>query len=337
MRLHIPGGRVDVAVLNELMAIAGEYGAPVLQLTSRANLQLRALPDPLPEALIERIEATGLLPSATHERVRNIIAAPLASSLRPLVEALDAAIMADPDLAGLPGRFLFAVSDAGGSVLTEGWDLAYQASGDDHGLLLAGGRAVEVARVDAVRELIARAHLFLNHRSGTDVWNVRDMPAHSAIFHGMHEHTTRTTAPLEPGPTGSDLVAGVPLGMLGPAHLDAIAAVAVAVVLTPWRSFVIPGGAQHARPLRAAGLATTRESPWSRLTACVGAPSCARTRTRTLDLTAAATQRMSADGPRVHVVGCERRCGEPRADHVTLISPADVDQIVDAATGAAHV
>lgn len=336
VRLRVPGGRIGADVLTELMALAGEYGAPALQLTSRANLQLRALPDPLPQGLIERIEATGLLPSASHERVRNILAAPLNPSLRPLVDALDAAITADPALTALPGRFLFALSDETGSVLSQGWDLAYQQLGADRGLVLAGDRALEVSHKAAVSALIYRARLFLQHRSGEDVWNVRDLPTGSPVLVGMQQHEPAASAPLKPGPIGSDLVVGVPLGMLRPEQLRAITAVTDELVLTPWRSFVLPGGARHGARLASAGLATTCESPWARLTACVGAPSCARTQTRTLDLASDATGRMSADGTRVHVVGCERRCGAPSTDHLTLISPVDVDEIVGAATGAAN-
>ena len=330
VRLRVPGGRIDVSVLAEVIAIAVEYGAPVLQLTSRGNLQLRALPGPLPEVLIERIEATGLLPSASHERVRNILAAPLAAALRPMVEALDAALMADPALAALPGRFLFALSDRSGSVLSEGWDLAYQALDAGGGLVLAGGLAIEVRSDDAVAELIRRARLFLDHRSGDDVWNVRDLPADSPVFAGMHPYDAQVPAPLAAGPVGDDLVVGVPLGMLRPGHLDALGGIADEVVLTPWKSFVVPGAAADPTPLRNAGLVTTAESPWSRITACVGAPYCARTRTHTLELATAATTRLPGSGPRIHLVGCERRCGQPSSEHLTLVAPTDVDQVVAA-------
>lgn len=330
VRLRVPGGRIGVHVLADVMEIATEYGAPVLQLTSRGNLQLRALPDPLPEAMIERIEATGLLPSASHERVRNILAAPLAVSLRPLVEALDAAITSDPALAGLPGRFLFALSDRSGSVLTEGWDLAYQALDADGGLVLAGGYATHVRAADAVDELVRRAHLFLDHRSGDEVWNVRDLPADSPVFEGMHPYDVHPATPFVPGPAGDDLVVGVPLGMLRPAHVDALGELTDELVLTPWKSFVVPGAAADPSRLRDAGLVVTTASPWSRITACVGAPYCARTQTRTLDIATAATSRMTGSGPHLHVVGCERRCGEPSSDHLTLVAPTDVDHVVAA-------
>jgi precorrin-3B synthase len=96
--------------LAELGAIAAEWGDGGLELTSRANVQLRALTRANPASLAARLHAAGLLPSETHETVRNIAAPPLASAeLRALVTALDAALCADPALANLPGRFLFAL------------------------------------------------------------------------------------------------------------------------------------------------------------------------------------------------------------------------------------
>src|SRR3954453_1828985 len=81
-----------------------------MELTARGNIQLRAITDTA--AVAEIIAAAGLLPSQTHERVRNIVASPLsgrvggATDIRGLVTELDEAIQAKPELAELPGRFM---------------------------------------------------------------------------------------------------------------------------------------------------------------------------------------------------------------------------------------
>lgn len=331
VRLRVPGGRVRVEVLADLVASGESFGAPVLQLTSRGNVQLRALPSPLPSTLVDRLKATGLLPSTSHELVRNVLAAPLCPDLRPVVAELDAAITGDPTLAGLPGRFLWAVSDPSGSVLGEPWDVAYQVLDDERGLVLVGDYALEVARRDAVAVLVERAHLFLDHRSDEGVWNVRDLPAGSGVFAGMRAHAVTAAPPLLPGPVGADLVAGVPLGMMRAPHVAALAGVGDEVTITPWRSVVVAGGARHAGMLADAGLVTTASSPWSRLSACVGAPSCRRTTIPTLDLATSAARSMGSSGPRIHVVGCERRCGQPAGAHVTVVAPTGVHELLAAA------
>lgn len=350
VRLRMPGGRVATSVLSDVVEIAGTYGAPVVQLTSRGNLQLRALSDPLPLALIEAVEATGLLPSASHERVRNILAAPLARDLDSLVEAFDAALVAEPRLAELPGRFLFAFSDASGSVLSERWDVAYQRNSPTSGTLLVGDRGVDVHPDDAVAAMIDVAVRFLE-TAPEGAWNVRDLPTPSDLLRNPSKRAQRVTTdcatsrtevapPLMPGVVGGNVVAGVPLGMLTSAHVDALAAIAQTVVVTPWRSIVVRGGAAEVDVLQNAGLVMEPEGPWARLSACVGAPSCRRTTVPTLELArsaaeSVATRRLTVTQD-VHVVGCERRCGTGVSDRV-LVAPPTVDDVVSALTTTAGI
>ncbi len=330
IRLRVPGGHVAVSLLAEIVAIAGDFGAPMVQLTNRGNLQLRALPDPLPVDLVDRLMATGLLPSPDHERVRNIIAAPLNQRLRSTVRELDAAICADPALSALPGRFLWAVSDASGSVLSEPWDLALQLLDADRALVLAGDHAIEVTQANAVQAIVARAVAFLADRDAATIWNVRDLPSSASVFAGMHPHLASTTPALEPGPIGGHLVAGVPLGFLQDTHVQALTVVASHVTITPWRSIVVEDGNGATAGLRAGGFAVTSQSPWARLSACVGAPSCRRTSSPTIELAQSAAMLMPAAGPRVHVVGCERSCGQPASPHVSIVAPTTVQHLLEA-------
>ncbi|KGN31935.1 precorrin-3B synthase [Knoellia sinensis KCTC 19936] len=338
VRLRMPGGRVATSVLADVASLAGRFGAPVVQLTSRGNLQLRALPSPLPPAFVEAIEATGLLPSATHERVRNIVAAPLARELDPVVEAFDLALRANPRLAALPGRFLFAFSDASGSVLSERWDVAYQQLTSSTGVLYAGQLGREVRPADAVGAMIGVARRFVES-APEGAWNVRDLPDDSPVFDGLDPRAVSAAAPLRPGVAGSDVVCRVPLGMLTAEQVDVLADVADTVVVTPWRSIVVPGGADRADTLLRAGLVTEPEGPWARISACVGAPSCRRTTVTTLDLARSAVEMVASRQLTVehdvHVVGCERRCGTGTSDRV-LVAPPTVDEVVTALTAPAE-
>ena len=134
------------ASLRRLAELGASYGNGVLQLTSRAGLQLRGLPDPLPTALVDEVTAAGLLPAASHERVRNIVTSPLTGLARrpdrpgPLTTALDAGLIAVPELADLPGRFLFVLDDGRGDVVDLTFDLGYQATGPADGFILVGLR-----------------------------------------------------------------------------------------------------------------------------------------------------------------------------------------------------
>ena len=110
VRLRLVGGQVPAASLRALVAVAEEYGDGRVRLTGRANLQLRGLPGAggvLDPAALEAIESTGLLPTRTHELVRNVMVSPQTglaggrADLRPVARELDRLLCVDPDVAAL--------------------------------------------------------------------------------------------------------------------------------------------------------------------------------------------------------------------------------------------
>ncbi|MDG4797120.1 precorrin-3B synthase [Micromonospora sp. WMMD1082] len=214
VRVRIPGGQLGVPQLRRLAEAARRYADGTLELTSRGNVQLRGIPD---LRTVDRVATvlveSGLLPSASHERVRNIVASPLSgldrrghADVRPVVAAVDAALCAAADLADLSGRFLVALDDGRGDVTGLGADLCWTA---DTGALLVAGRdlglranAGEVA--DAV---VTAARAFLRQRADRrDVWRIADLPQASpaivAALRGPHTHpaTASHVAPPEPAP-----------------------------------------------------------------------------------------------------------------------------------------
>ncbi|CAM5737551.1 precorrin-3B synthase [Streptomyces badius] len=74
----MPGGVLSADRADALLAAAERFGDGELHLTSRGNVQLRGLGAECGGALAELLTAAGLLPSAAHERARNIVASPLA-------------------------------------------------------------------------------------------------------------------------------------------------------------------------------------------------------------------------------------------------------------------
>lgn len=309
MRLRKPGGRIQTATLVSLAELVTSYGSSALHLTSRGNIEARTLPVPLPDPLVEAVVALGLLPSISHERVRNIFANPLNPGLGPLVEALDATLCADPVFIDLPGRFWFGFTDSTGLGLSEPLDVAYQRLTSDEGRLIVGGRAKPVAPWDAVTAMAGIARTFLAERPGVERWNIKDLPSDSPVFAGLNPVEITPAEPLVPGPIGEDLVVGIPLGDLTLEAARALASVASEVVVTPWRALVVGGGARHADALAAAGLVVSSESAWGRVSACAGAPYCRNTTKPTMRIATELVSILDARGPHVHLAGCERHCG----------------------------
>jgi precorrin-3B synthase len=173
-RVRLPGGMLTGRQLGVLAEIAAEHGDGALELTSRANVQLRALRAD-PTELAERLSGAGLLPSLAHETVRNIAAPPLADAVtRGLVEALDRALCADDVLAGLPGRFLFAVGRTAHSA-----DVAAVPARAGWAIVLGGADVgIRVPDSHVVATMLAAAHGFLAERAGREPrpWRLREIP-----------------------------------------------------------------------------------------------------------------------------------------------------------------
>src|SRR5215203_251553 len=228
VRIRVPGGQTTGTALGQLSRIAQGFGSADLQLTSRASLQLRGLTDPVPDSLIRAVQEAGFLPSETHERVRNIVASPLtgisggATDIRVLIASLDAGLCAEPRLASLPTRFLFAVDDGRGDVTAAPFDLGYRAVDHDYGWVLLGGaeQGLFVPAGDAVPTLLELAHRFLTASQKFDhVWHIRDLAQWATTVPGVR------AIQLPPGVTATPLGAvdgaasvQVPLALLTPAQ-----------------------------------------------------------------------------------------------------------------------
>src|ERR1700761_2861104 len=108
-RVRLPGGLGSGEQLRVRARLADERGDGRAELTSRGNVQLRGLTAAAAAPLTGALSAAGLLPSLSHDRVRNVLASPLAgldrgADLTGLVRALDAGLCARERLAELPGR-----------------------------------------------------------------------------------------------------------------------------------------------------------------------------------------------------------------------------------------
>ena len=183
-RVRLPGGLVSGAQLRVLARLAAELGDGRAELTSRGNVQLRGLAGDAAGPLTSALERAGLLPSLTHDQVRNVLASPLAgldsgADLTGVVRALDAGLCARPRLAELSGRFLFALDDGRGDVAG--------LSADVTAVVRPGGAVVHGLGVDgpgaavaAVMLGCAEAFLDLRAESGDaparGAWRIADVP-----------------------------------------------------------------------------------------------------------------------------------------------------------------
>ena len=347
-RVRLPGGFATAGQLRALARLAVEMGDGRLELTSRGNVQLRSLAADAAGRLTSELGAVGLLPSLDHDRVRNVLASPLAGldggpDLAPAVRALDAGLCARPCLVQLPGRFLFAIDDGRGDVASLGADvvaIARPAGASVNGLL--------AGHDDVAAVMLAVAEAFLDERAAQDssAWRIADLPGGAdrvrdlvAARRGL-ARADRFPGPAQPPARpvgqvagGSAVVLLAPLGRLTPAQASWLAdhASERAARITPWRSVVLPDQADPAGVLREAarlGLGVDSRSPWLHVTACAGRPGCA---SALADVQADAVGLAARwPGRIVHVSGCGRHCGRPAATEIDVTATTDGYQVASA-------
>ena len=344
IRVRTPGGRISAEQLQVISRLAGQFGNPDVRITSRGNLEVRGLPSVIPDELVTALDAAGLLPSASHERSRNIFAAP-GEQLDDLVADLDAAIVTTPELAALPGRFGFAIADASGVGLDAPWDIAFVAddvpacetvtvSGTPSaptGVLVVGTVAVRIPRHEAARAMVELAKAFLVERSDERQWNIKDLPPTSSVFGLARAFGERTRTPKSvPWPLPPVSV-GAPLGLLMPVAVTALATCAESFVVLPNRTLVprTTSGEVNTHPMYVAGLVVSQKSSYNRISACIGAPGCRRTESPTVHLAhdLAVFMQDRPTLPRVHICGCDRQCGRPAGEHVSVVNPMSLSDI----------
>lgn len=336
-RIRLPGGVLTSAQLQALAVLARDAGSGALELTSRGNVQIRGITD---VALVaDTVAAVGLLPSATHEKVRNIVASPLSgrvgdhADVRGVTEELDAALQSDPELAQLPGRFWFGLDDGRGDIAGLATDLGARFSGQTAELQVTGrGTGLHVPAAGVVAALLDGARRFLEIR-GT-AWRASELTDPAALFD--HAELGPPTDPVSIPPVGwftqndgrITLGAAVALGVLPARTAEFLAAIEAPLVVTPWRSVLVcdldEGVADTAlRVLAPMDLIFDENSPWLSVSSCTGSPGCDRS---LADVRADAIRAVASgdtpDAGHRHYVGCERACGSP-VDGEVLVATGD--------------
>lgn len=328
VRVRPPVGALSPAQAAGLADLAEGHGCGVVELTNRANLQLRGVDEAGHAPLLEGLARLGLLdadPGA--EGRRNIVVDPFrAGDAARIAEGL-AQGLADPLFAGLPSKFGFVVDagarrclhDISGDIRVEasGAHLIVRADG------CAGGRAVPdaAAAVDfalgLARWFIASGGVGADGRGRMARYLGAGMVLPAALA-GDRAPNPAESAP-SPGPMAGGFLAAAEFGQLRAPDLRRLATSGAAELrITPWRMVFLPGLTDAAPLAGAEGLIVAPADPRLVVTACTGAPGCPQATVETRALAASLAPRLPL-GTRLHVSGCAKGCAHPGPAHLTLV------------------
>lgn len=369
-RVKLPGGRLTATQARAIAAASARWASGVLELTNRANLQLRGVHPDGADALVAALQAADLGPSdPAADDVRNLLLSPSAGrdpqqlrDVRPLAAELLALLEGDRRLHGLSPKFALQL-DGGEALarLDHPHDVWLSARAEGYVLGLAGtpldipvGLIAPGQEVATVAQLL---HRFLD-LAGPEQHRMRQLLAQrpvAELLAGLDLLPTPVTARAlantelrlgshQQRQAGLHWIGAQPaLGRLPAKSLATVADLAEHhgngdLHLTPWQGLLLPDVPVGQAPELLAALATLElttdpAAPLARLIACTGSRGCAKGQADTKGDALRLAERLPA-GVEVHLSGCPRSCAlAGQAPHTLLaVAPGRYDLFVRDAT-----
>ncbi|SMO75723.1 precorrin-8X methylmutase [Paracoccus laeviglucosivorans] len=313
LRIKPLNGRLTVAQAHAIAALSARHGNGLIDLTNRANLQLRGLDAAGHEAVLVALGEMGLLDASIEaEARRNVILSPFApvgGEAWQMAEAL--ADWLTRDASPLPGKFGFTVDDAA-PVLTAAPADIRLIRGPHGWQCWPEGANWFLPGAEAARTLTA--WFVANGGIHAGRGRMRDVVARaSPPSDALREARPAQRPPLQPGAVPQGQLLGFAFGQI---TADQLAAVDAPVRLTPWRMLLLETPSQG----RILGTIKAPGDPMLRISACTGAPRCPQ---GLADVRRLARRLAPLLGPRtLHVSGCAKGCAHRGRADLTLVAVA---------------
>lgn len=340
-------GRLSAKQALLLADLAERFGTGLLELTSRANVQLRGVSPSQHPTVLQALADSGLLDAdARQERLRNLIVDPLwhaDDQVWKLAHALQEALVRTENLDALPAKFGFSISSGRHAglaqvaadvrlVRTEASTWLIHPEGHDRALAAphrahATASALALARWCATQALARRERGEHPGRLSTLLrgWHAahREWPA-LAVPAGVRWVPMPGAGEI-PAPgwvPGLGLLIGAPLGRVSAPALARLAHEQPnALRVTPWRMLlaesITPQAAESAGLWDARHWISSPADARLRVSACTGAPGCSQA----LGPTQSLALHLAGQVPphaHLHVSGCAKGCARQQAATITL-------------------
>jgi precorrin-3B synthase len=372
VRIKPSAATLSAEAARLVASLAARHGNGHIDLTSRANLQVRGLTPRSAESLAEAAIGHGLAEAnPAREAIRNVMASPLgpddpsaAFNAHEVARAVESMLAGESELEALPPKFGFLV-DGGGALPLRGAraDIMVRAFSGSLAICVDGrGLAVSCTASTAAEmgKALALAYLHLRQERGARCTRMRDLVSsvgEEAVFAaaGLEPiHAPQAENSAVPPPVGFTPVIdkgsgvfgiGLAFGRIEAHQLARVAELAERygdgiLRTTPWRSLLIAGldvaSADHlADHLRDVGLIADKSDARLYIYACVGAPACA---SASVNARKDAERLAAIPGigmeATIHVSGCAKSCAHRGPAAVTLMGRNGRYDLVR--NGAAH-
>lgn len=320
-------GRLSADEARRFCELADRYGNGMIDVTTRANLQIRGVTGEGHSALLDALMDAGLVDSdARVDARRNIVATPFWNP-GDLTDRMGAALEARlPDLPDLPAKVGFAL-DTGPAAMLSAVSADFRFEGGDGAPLIlradGASRGVSVTERTAVGALMDMAEWFARS-GGCESGRMSRHVARVAWPDGWDQPApVRPFRRVDPGAANGVRIFGVPFGQTTARDLGDLVTASGATHLrvTPWRMLAL----EQASDTRHPAFISHPEDPVLGVSACPGAPLCPQASVRTRAL---ARKLAGLTGGTLHVSGCAKGCAWQGGAALTIVGCAGTYDVV---------
>lgn len=349
VRLHPPGARLSPAQLRRIASLATEHGNGLIEISARANLQIRGVTAGSHPKLVERLLAERLVDEHDGDGPQRLtLVSPLAG--RDPTSLLDAAALAEEielsarTLPGLPAKLCVVIDDGGAQAL-DGFagDVRLVGVGAASAALCLADRlwlgSIPVTEAAPTVATILRDFAALRAAAPDRFRRLRDLSREALADLSRLPEAAAPALRAQPRRAGLFALAngrfaaliGLPFGRCDAATLDRLGGgtktSAADIRLSPWRGLAFRD-LGHAEAIGLMALAneltliTRDDDPRLSVQACAGSPACARAEAPAMAdaaVFAEAAADLLAQGATLHVSGCIKACAHPGAADLTLV------------------
>ncbi|QJC57235.1 Sulfite reductase [ferredoxin] [Polaromonas vacuolata] len=355
VRIRPPAGRLSHEQAAGIAELAQRFGNGLIDLTNRANLQLRGV---MPAALTELTDGLRGLElidaSPEIEARRNIVVTPFwttGDGTLHIAEAL-ANALSQLGAPALPSKFGFAVDTASQLVLqTTPADIRIERRAGSLFVYADGfSCGAQVILEQAVPVAIALAHWCVSNMAAQLANPRQSLRLAKALLPAMFQVPLPVSLPellpeLSPAPSLAQeanlsaqigvnphgYLVGIVLGQMSAQLLMQLAATAArfgsgSLRMTPWRMLLIEQLFDAHDLPQSTGLITRADDPLLRVVACSGAPACLQANLDTRALARVLAPHVPVDAL-LHISGCSKGCAHQKATMTLVGTTAGIDMI----------